>query len=131
MKRFGEKLRSAREKSGLTQEQVAGTRMATRTLQRLEDGKGNPTLATISDLADSLGITIAELLGIEPKVGVKRSHTDVDVDGVLQLLSALSRASSVRRLSVLYLLMKDEKYLREIEKLPSGLPIALALKRVL
>jgi len=57
------RLRSARGRAGLTQEQLADRAgVTTEHLQRLERGVGNPTLATVYALADILGINVTELV---------------------------------------------------------------------
>lgn len=132
MKIFGEKLKAARLKAGLTQEKVAGERMATRSLQRLEDGVGNPTLSTVGELAKSLGISMTDLIGEKPLSG--RSTKSVAKDPgwaeAAKVLHALSKVSNERRLSVLYLLLKDDSYLRELQKIPAFAQFAQALKKV-
>lgn len=66
MPAFGKRLKNAWERSGLTQEFVAGeAKINTRTLQRLMDGDGNPTISTLQALAGALGEPLADLLGLE------------------------------------------------------------------
>ncbi len=61
---LADRLREARARAGLTQEQLADrTGVATEHLQRLERGVGNPTLATVYALADAVGCDVRELLG--------------------------------------------------------------------
>lgn len=57
------RLRDARARAGLTQEQLADRAgVATEHLQRLERGVGNPTLATVYAIADALGCDVRDLL---------------------------------------------------------------------
>lgn len=61
---FGEKLKTLRTAKGLTLEQLAfEAEMEISQVHRVEKGKINPTLTTLTALASGLGITIAELLG--------------------------------------------------------------------
>lgn len=66
---LGERLREARERSGLTQEQVArAAGIATYTYQKLENGESNPgtpanpRLQTLVSLARVLGVDASEVL---------------------------------------------------------------------
>jgi transcriptional regulator with XRE-family HTH domain len=60
-----ERLKSRREELGVTQEQLAElAAVALRTVKELDAGKGNPTISTLTKLAD--------VLGMELKLEVKR-----------------------------------------------------------
>lgn len=63
MKALGHLFKTARESAELTQEDVAGTNMSTRTLQRLEDGAGNTTAATLFGAAYGIGKKLIIYLG--------------------------------------------------------------------
>jgi len=57
------RLRDARARAGLTQEQLADQAgVTTEHLQRIERGVGNPTLATVYALADALAINVTDLV---------------------------------------------------------------------
>jgi transcriptional regulator with XRE-family HTH domain len=138
MKRIGKKLKQARLKAGLTQETVAGNRMAVRTLQRLEDGDGNPTLSTLEDLAKALGTTVTDLLHDE--TDSQNIHTLYQPAPALGRLSdeegfrifrALDAASEGRRLAALYLLTRDESYYLKALELADAAPVVRVLKKVL
>ena len=105
MKNLGEKLRKARTAAGLTQEAVAGKRMATRTLQRLEDGDGNPTFSTLQELAGALGVRVSDLLDGEPSI------SPFSLAAVAELLLKIARMSVPRKALVLALIHDDESYL--------------------
>jgi transcriptional regulator with XRE-family HTH domain len=62
MRLLGDRLKRAREAKGLSQEDAAGTRMAAKTLSRLEGGEGNPTLSTLEALATVYGTTVSALI---------------------------------------------------------------------
>jgi len=56
---LGEKLKQRRELLGLLQAQLSGlSGVSTRTIQLVEQGKGNPSLDTLIQLADPLGLRI-------------------------------------------------------------------------
>ncbi len=54
--RLGERVRSLRVSSGLTQTQLAGERFSKEYISQIERGKTRPTEATITWLADQLGV---------------------------------------------------------------------------
>ena len=59
---FGARVRSVRHGLGLTQEELAESAGITaNNLQLIENGSSNPTLASISALARSLKMSLAEL----------------------------------------------------------------------
>jgi y4mF family transcriptional regulator len=59
MKEIGESLRTRRELLGLLQPDLAVIAgISRRTIQLVENGKGNPSLETLVKIADSLGLTI-------------------------------------------------------------------------
>ena len=63
---LGEKIRERRELLGLLQNRLAAlSGISTRTIQLVEQGKGNPSLDTLTKLADPLGLHL-ELLLKEP-----------------------------------------------------------------
>jgi len=56
---LAEKLKQRRELLGLLQAQLSGlSGVSTRTIQLVEQGKGNPSLDTLIQLADPLGLRI-------------------------------------------------------------------------
>ncbi len=61
---FGERLRSAREESRMTLDQVASkTGLSKAHLSRLESGERQPSVAALVELSRALGIAISRLLG--------------------------------------------------------------------
>lgn len=127
MKRLGEKLKQARIAKGLTQEQVAGNRMAVRTLQRLEDGDGNPTLSTLHELATALGVRVTDLL-TEPAPQSKRNVYQLRADPKAsqamleahEVLTALAKAPPILRLAATYLLTGDPEAKSRLLSQPGG-----------
>jgi transcriptional regulator with XRE-family HTH domain len=62
--KFGEKLKTFRTLKGLTLEQLAfEADIELSQVHRVEKGKVNPTLTTLTALAKGLGIPLAELVG--------------------------------------------------------------------
>jgi transcriptional regulator with XRE-family HTH domain len=60
---LGEKLRQRRELLGLLQSQLAAlSGITARTIQLVEQGKGNPSLSTLVQLVDPLGLRLDFLL---------------------------------------------------------------------
>ncbi|HEV2479430.1 MAG TPA: helix-turn-helix transcriptional regulator [Puia sp.] len=60
---LGEKLRQRRELLGLLQSQLSAlSGISARTIQLVEQGKGNPSLDTLVQLADPLGVRLELLL---------------------------------------------------------------------
>lgn len=61
--KLGETLRQRRELLGIVQSQLSLlSGISTRTIQLVEQGKGNPSLETILQLAGPLGLQLALLL---------------------------------------------------------------------
>jgi len=59
MTKLGEELRRRRELLDLLQSQLAAlSGVSTRTIQLVEQGKGNPSLDTLLQLADPLGLRL-------------------------------------------------------------------------
>lgn len=62
---IGLRIASLRASKGLSQRKFALVLELDRvTLNRIESGNGNPTLSTLERIADGLGITLPELLGL-------------------------------------------------------------------
>lgn len=67
---LGEKLRQRRELLGLLQSQLAAlSGVSARTIQLVEQGKGNPSLDTLLKLADTLGLRLELVLKEPAKTG--------------------------------------------------------------
>lgn len=61
---FGARLRTERERRGLTQKQLASTvGCSQKHLSRLESGHVRPYLDTVQRLAETLGVSLARLCG--------------------------------------------------------------------
>ena len=64
-KRVGRNIRKARWIAGWTQEQVASRGISYRYYQELERGQRNPTVRTLFELAEILGVNVADLTNVE------------------------------------------------------------------
>lgn len=61
---IGLRIQRLRELKKLSQETVSErAKIANRTLQRIEEGKGNPTLSSIVGIAEALDCKLADLIG--------------------------------------------------------------------
>lgn len=135
-KRIGDRIRRLRETAKITQEGVAfGAKIATRALQRVEAGDGNPTLSTLLGIADALGVSLEELTGKTSRRLMAESLVrQVDVDqGMLAgayILDCLARAEPIRRLAGLYIASKNNEYLEDMSKHPGGAQVAQLLRKL-
>ncbi|MFP5041616.1 helix-turn-helix domain-containing protein [Parasediminibacterium sp. JCM 36343] len=63
MKLFGQHLRRLRDAKGMSMEEFANTcDMEKSQVYRIENGKTNPSLTTLNELAAGLGIKLSELV---------------------------------------------------------------------
>ncbi len=62
LKGFGARMKQLREERGLSQSQLADAVDVERNhIYRIESGKTNPTIGLLRDIAEALGISLAEL----------------------------------------------------------------------
>lgn len=62
-KKLGENLKKIRTKKNITQTELAETLNVDKSfVSNIENGKNNPTLSTITNLAQTLGVSTNELL---------------------------------------------------------------------
>jgi len=65
---LGKAVRQLREKRGYTQTDLAAkASIADPTLSMIERGRSNPTWATVRDIADALGVSMADLAKLADK----------------------------------------------------------------
>jgi transcriptional regulator with XRE-family HTH domain len=79
---MGNNLRKARWAAGLTQEQVAARGISYRYYQELERGQRNPTLRTLSEIAQILGVPVVALVEVESGEKVRKRVTLAELDAV-------------------------------------------------
>jgi transcriptional regulator with XRE-family HTH domain len=124
MKMVGARLRRAREAKGLSQEDAAAatsdSKMAVRTLSRLESGKGNPTVGTLEELAKVYGTTVSSLLEDT------ETTTVPSVDGIFFWLERYRDLPPDHKALVATILSSDLSYLDDT---PELLPVARGLLR--
>ena len=77
---MGDNLRRARWAAALTQEQVAARGISYRYYQELERGQRNPTLRTLSEIAEILGTTVAALVETAGRTEVQQRTPLADLD---------------------------------------------------
>ena len=66
LKKLAERITNLRKKRGLTIEKLAyGNELSKGRLSELERGIGNPTLVTLSKIAEGLEISLSELLDFD------------------------------------------------------------------
>jgi len=99
---IGDNIRLIRQKSGLSQEQLALlSNMNTSYIGQIERGEKNPTVRTLEKIADALEISITDLFASpdSPKIGDSRSQN--------QQFLAILTPKDIKR----YMLgiLKDEK----------------------
>ena len=71
--RFGPRIRYLRRERGLTLEELADRSGVSRAMiSKLERGEKNPTLVVAAKVAEGLGITLSQLMGIEQRREVVR-----------------------------------------------------------
>jgi transcriptional regulator with XRE-family HTH domain len=70
---MGRNLQRARWRRGMTQQQVAAHGITYRYYQELERGERNPTLRTVHELCEILGVRMVDLL----EVGDRRARVDL------------------------------------------------------
>lgn len=93
--RLGVRLRRLRREGGLTLEELAGQSGVSRAMiSKMERGEKNPTLVVTAKLAEGLGVTLTQLVGVEERrevVVVPREERivmrDPETGFVRQLLS--------------------------------------------
>lgn len=63
---FGPHLRKLRERADISQQDLAdGSDVDKKTIQRIENGRMNPSLDVLASLASGLGCSLAELLDFD------------------------------------------------------------------
>ena len=66
--RFGARIRGLRREQGLTLEELAGRSGVSRAMiSKLERGEKNPTLVVAAKVAEGLGVTLSQLMGVEER----------------------------------------------------------------
>lgn len=66
-KRVCARIRRLRLEKEMTQEEVSGLELGVRVYQRIESGKGSPSLKSIFKIADALGVHPKDILDVSLK----------------------------------------------------------------
>ncbi len=91
---IGQRVREERDKAGLSLSQLAALAGVTKAyLVRLENQGGNPTLEVLASLADSLDVTVADLVDA-PKLVFDDASAPPEVPAALQAYANEFGASS-------------------------------------
>lgn len=136
LKQLGQKVKRLRKAGRFTQKTLASrSGVAYATIQDIEDGRGNPTIGTLEALASTLGSPIGALFNInidgqEATEEVRHPFARQWLQESARVLEALSRCPTKRRLVVLYLLLKDESYLHQLEQMHEDPHLVQALKLI-
>jgi transcriptional regulator with XRE-family HTH domain len=89
--RIGQRLRQLRESCGLTQEAAAwAADLSKGYLSRVEAGQHLPSLDALDRLAAALGVTLADLVNVqpdEPRLALLEATRDLDDQTLLALLA--------------------------------------------
>ncbi len=90
---LGPHIREIRNRKGMTLEAVAEKAdISASSLSYIERGQNSPTAETMRKIADALGVTIGELLGIGPAVDHEVRPAD-DADRMPSELAGLARGT--------------------------------------
>ena len=102
---FSSRLKEARKKAGMTQDQLASKcEVATITIRQYESGKREPKYETLSKIAAALGIPASSLLGIgfkirdkiQPRPSKKDAHLELDIDSdLLHTIHSLAQQDQI------------------------------------
>lgn len=112
LKAFGQRIKSIREEVSLSQDGLARDSGVSRnTINDLEQGRGNPTLKTFQDLADTLDVPFGAWLGQRPKGG------PLSFGAAIDFLARFEGLSAVRKAAVLSVIFDDEHFLEEFPQL--------------
>jgi transcriptional regulator with XRE-family HTH domain len=105
MPSVGNKIRTERKKKGLTLEELAArVGVTTVTMQRIETGKSSPSVALLSEIAQSLNASMYSLISEidKPLVHIKRESQQVVSNGALKVTVIAPRRMITNNISVSY-----------------------------
>jgi len=76
---FGEKIKKARKKSGLTQSQLGDKLgVSASMLAQYETGKRNPKIETLLKISEAIGIPLDELIGLDNEEKQEKTSPDTE-----------------------------------------------------
>ncbi len=98
--RIGDRLKILVAKSGLTQKELAGKAHLTEaSLSKYLSGAREPHLKALASLAEALGVSSDELLGIEPKAGEAYAQAKEAIEKAKTHLTSEEKMSLILLLS--------------------------------
>ena len=122
-------LKRLRESKGWTQSDLAEkSRLSVKMIQKVEYGQTSPSTDTLDAISKALKEPLSALfesVGPSSIADLRPQFSDA-----VDLLQHYTQASAVRRLSVLFLLSKDESYLDRLRALPGTTQLAQVLSKV-
>lgn len=128
---IGKKIRQLRKGSGISQEDLsAKAKIANRALQRIESGKGNPTISTLEAIAGVLKVSLTDFF---EETTQSPNHLDLDFAfEVLHALETQAQDAPALRSAALWLILGKKEHLEElVSLLGSEHPIVLALSEAI
>lgn len=97
-KHVGNRIREARRRDRLTQGQLAARAgLSPKVLGEIERGAGNPTLTTLTNLSQALGLPITHFLGDGPSLSADAGGRFLTTSELRRIDEALKAASLVLR----------------------------------
>lgn len=100
------------------------------TIKNIEGSHNEGTHETRVAIAQALGVGVSELYA-DGSGAATPPHSDLDWKEIARLLQGYAGASRGPQLLALYLLLGDETYMAEFEKLPDGPRFASMLRKIL
>jgi transcriptional regulator with XRE-family HTH domain len=97
---FGAYLKATRRSQGLSQPELADRAgVAAQVISNLENGRSNPTVETIFQLAKGLALSPDDLFGAGVRGGAKSNRTELD--RVIEILSRFNARETREAISIL------------------------------
>lgn len=98
---FGLKVQALRRRRGLTQEGLAeAVGKSVDTISNIERGAGSPRVETALDIANTLGVTLAELFDVEERADDRGREHRKAVGMIAKTLDSLSLEHALRIYSI-------------------------------
>jgi transcriptional regulator with XRE-family HTH domain len=115
LKALGKRLNGIRKARGLSLETLsAQARVAKNSIGPIENGKANPTLKTLEDIATTLGVPFGAYVGSIP------SDEPASFDAAIDFLARFEGLEPVFQKMVLTLVYQDDRYTRGIRVPPEA-----------
>lgn len=110
-------IRNLRKAKGLTQAALAAkSGVSNRVLQDIEGGHANPTVDTIEAIADTLGVSVPEIMGAKAPVRRIRRHDAGAMAEAMDVLDRLANAPLDVQALVATLIDDDPRHLSQTSR---------------